>query len=54
MVYTYKTAHEDVYIFQDRTFLDVAGSDVPGWASSPEPTEPSLFKPKPGPTRMRA
>jgi hypothetical protein len=31
-----------------------AGSDVPGWASSPEPAEPSPFKPKPGPTRMRA
>jgi hypothetical protein len=29
-------------------------SDVPGWASSPEPTEPGPFKPKPGPTRMRA
>jgi hypothetical protein len=29
-------------------------SDVPGWASSPEPTEPSPFKPKPGLTRIRA
>jgi len=29
-------------------------SDVPGWASSPEPAEPGPFKPKPGPTRMGA
>ena len=29
-------------------------SDVPGWASSPEPVEPSLFKPKPGLTHVRA
>ena len=32
----------------------VASSDVPGWASSAEPTEPSPLKPKPGLTQMRA
>ena len=32
----------------------VALSDVLGWASSPEPAEPSPFKPKPGLTQMRA
>ena len=29
-------------------------SDVLGWASSPEPAEPSLFKPKPGRALTRA
>jgi hypothetical protein len=29
-------------------------SDVPGWASSPEPAEPSPFKPKPDPTLVKA
>jgi hypothetical protein len=29
-------------------------SDVLGWASSPEPTEPSLFKPSQSPTLTRA
>ena len=31
-----------------------ATSDVLGWASSPEPTEPSLFKPEPSRTLTRA
>jgi hypothetical protein len=29
-------------------------SDVLGWASSPEPTEPSLYKPKPSWALLRA
>jgi hypothetical protein len=31
-----------------------ASSDVLGWASSPEPTEPSPFKPKPSQALTRA
>ena len=30
------------------------GSDVLGWASSPEPAEPSPFKPEPGRALTRA
>jgi hypothetical protein len=38
----------------DQEIDDNMNSDVPGWASSPEPAKPSPFKPKPGPTWMRA
>jgi len=34
--------------------LKHTSSDVLGWASSPEPTEPSLFKPKPSRALTRA
>ena|SRR5258707_13575929 len=37
----------------DKIQIDLI-SDVLGWASSPEPAEPSLFKPKPGRALTRA
>ena len=35
-------------------FAVVTLSDVLGWASSPEPAEPSPFKPEPGRALIRA